>query len=132
MGVDLQPLTSGCCGMAGSFGFESDKYDVSVAVGEHSLLPTLRKTGLSTVILADGFSCREQVSQLTDRVPLHLAEVMQLAIEDGSAGVGGILPERRFVREHEAAIRRSKKRAGLLLGGLAAAAGVGLWLARRD
>ncbi len=132
MGVDVHELTSGCCGMAGSFGFESDKYDVSVAVGEHSLLPTVRKTGLSTVIVADGFSCREQVSQLTDRMPLHLAEVMQLAIEDGSAGTGGILPERRFVREHEAAIRQSKKHAGLLLGGLAAAAGVGLWLANRD
>jgi Fe-S oxidoreductase len=131
MGMDVQELNSGCCGMAGSFGFEADKYDVSVAVGEHTLLPAVRKTGLSNVIVADGFSCREQISQLTNRHALHLAEVMQLAIENGHAGTGGILPEQRFVREHEAAIRQSKTRTSWLLGGIAAAAGLALWLAKR-
>ena len=65
--------------MAGSFGFESDKYDVSIAIGERRLLPSVRRAADSTLIVADGFSCREQISQQTDREALHLAEVIQLA-----------------------------------------------------
>jgi hypothetical protein len=56
---------------------------------------------------------------------------MQLAIEDGHAGTGGILPERRFIREHEAAIRRSKNKTAWVLGGILAAAGIGLWASRK-
>lgn len=77
MGLDCDVLASGCCGMAGSFGFESDKYDVSIAIGERKLLPAVRKAPLSTLIMADGFSCREQISQETGRHALHLAEVIQ-------------------------------------------------------
>ena len=77
MGIDVEVPDSGCCGMAGSFGFEREKYDVSVAAGERVLLPAVRASPAATLIVADGFSCREQIGQLTDRRALHLAEVIQ-------------------------------------------------------
>ncbi len=61
MGLDYQILASGCCGMAGSFGFEEDKYQTSLEIGERALLPAVRKAGRSTLVMADGFSCREQI-----------------------------------------------------------------------
>src|SRR5581483_6815864 len=79
VGLDYKLLASGCCGMAGSFGFEYDKYDVSVDIGERVLLPAVRKAGGETLIVADGFSCREQIAQETNRQALHLAEVIQIA-----------------------------------------------------
>jgi Fe-S oxidoreductase len=79
MGVDLQPLDSGCCGMAGSFGFEKNNYDVSLAIGERVLLPAVRETTADTLIVSDGFSCREQIFQSTKRKAIHLAELLQLA-----------------------------------------------------
>jgi len=79
MGVDLQSLDSGCCGMAGSFGFEKNNYDVSLAVGERVLLPVVRQAEAETLIVSDGFSCREQISQTTARKAIHLAELLQLA-----------------------------------------------------
>ncbi len=82
VGVDLQSLDSGCCGMAGSFGFEKDNYNVSLAVGERVLLPAVRQATPETLIVSDGFSCREQILQTTGRRALHLAEVLQLALGD--------------------------------------------------
>jgi FAD/FMN-containing dehydrogenase/Fe-S oxidoreductase len=83
MGLDVHELDSGCCGMAGSFGFEREKYDVSVKCGERALLPAVRDANHDTLIIADGFSCKEQISQLTTRKALHIAEVMQLALRAG-------------------------------------------------
>jgi len=80
MGADLQSIDSGCCGMAGPFGFEKDKYAVSQAVGERVLLPAVRNTPADALIVSDGFSCREQILQATGRKALHLAEVMQLGL----------------------------------------------------
>ncbi|PYX66879.1 MAG: FAD-binding oxidoreductase [Acidobacteria bacterium] len=82
VGVDLQSLDSGCCGMAGAFGFEKDNYNVSLAVGERVLLPAVRQATPETLIISDGFSCREQILQTTGRKALHLAEVLQLALGD--------------------------------------------------
>jgi Fe-S oxidoreductase len=79
MGVELQSLDSGCCGMAGPFGFETEKYAVSQAIGERVLLPAVRQAQPETLIVSDGFSCREQILQATGRQALHLAEVLQLA-----------------------------------------------------
>jgi FAD/FMN-containing dehydrogenase/Fe-S oxidoreductase len=79
MGVDFDEPESGCCGMAGSFGYEKDKYDVSVKVGERVLLPKVREADRDTLILTDGFSCRSQIEQLTDRQAIHLADALQLA-----------------------------------------------------
>jgi FAD/FMN-containing dehydrogenase/Fe-S oxidoreductase len=80
MGVRLEIPEPGCCGMAGAFGFERDKYEVSKAIGERALLPAVRKADPELVIVADGFSCREQVHQGTGRRPLHLAELLQLGL----------------------------------------------------
>ncbi|MFL6193309.1 MAG: FAD-binding and (Fe-S)-binding domain-containing protein [Thermoanaerobaculia bacterium] len=79
LGLDVQPLDSGCCGMAGAFGFEADHYEVSAACGERALLPAVREAGPEVLVLADGFSCREQIRQLTGRRALHLAEALASA-----------------------------------------------------
>jgi len=81
MGAELQALDSGCCGMAGAFGFEREKYEISRAIGERVLLPAVREAGPDTLVVSDGFSCREQIAQLTGRKAFHLAEVLQLAGE---------------------------------------------------
>ncbi|WP_253209179.1 FAD-binding and (Fe-S)-binding domain-containing protein [Streptomyces niphimycinicus] len=80
MGVDNAILNSGCCGLAGNFGFERGHYDVSVAAGEQVLLPAVRAAAPDTVVLADGFSCRTQITQRTDRTGTHLAELMARAL----------------------------------------------------
>jgi Fe-S oxidoreductase len=80
MGLDFEVLDSGCCGMAGSFGFERDKYEISMKIGELVLLPATRKASPETLLIADGFSCREQIQMGAARQALHLAEVMQLAL----------------------------------------------------
>lgn len=130
MGAELHELTSGCCGMAGSFGFEKDKYDVSVQVGEHNLLPAVRRAGLSTPIVADGFSCREQVAQLTNRHPLHFAELLKLAIQGDGLGFR-TMPENEILAPHRAALRKSKWRAGIVVGAIAAGAGLLSWALHR-
>ncbi|HET7403871.1 MAG TPA: heterodisulfide reductase-related iron-sulfur binding cluster, partial [Usitatibacter sp.] len=79
IGLELDVPDAGCCGMAGSFGFEKSKYDVSVACGERVLLPAVRAAAEDTLIVADGFSCREQIAQLTGRHALHLADVLAAA-----------------------------------------------------
>jgi Fe-S oxidoreductase len=78
-GADVLSLDAGCCGMAGSFGFDAGKYEVSQAIGERVLLPAVRKAATETLIVSDGFSCREQIEQATGRQALHLAEVIKLA-----------------------------------------------------
>jgi FAD/FMN-containing dehydrogenase/Fe-S oxidoreductase len=80
MGLDLKTLDAGCCGMAGPFGFEQKKYAVSQAIGERVLLPAVRQTDPDTLIVSDGFSCREQILQATGRKAAHLAEVLQRAL----------------------------------------------------
>ncbi|MGQ0561118.1 MAG: FAD-binding and (Fe-S)-binding domain-containing protein [Gemmatimonadota bacterium] len=81
LGLEFELLDSGCCGMAGSFGFEHDKFEVSRLIGERVLLPRVRAAGRDTIIVADGFSCREQIRQLTDKRAVHLAEVLNSALE---------------------------------------------------
>jgi FAD/FMN-containing dehydrogenase/Fe-S oxidoreductase len=76
LGLDYEVLNAGCCGMAGSFGFEASKYDVSIAAADRVLLPRLRATPGETMVLANGFSCREQIEQCTGRRTLHIAEAM--------------------------------------------------------
>jgi len=71
----VQLLDSGCCGMAGPFGFEKDKYEVSQTLGERVLLPAARNNP-DAIIVSDGFSCQEQITQNTTARPRHLAEVL--------------------------------------------------------
>ncbi len=78
-GAVVTMLDSGCCGMAGPFGFESDKYDVSQTLGERVLLPAVRAAAHNALIVTDGFSCREQIAQGTSRHANHIAEVLATA-----------------------------------------------------
>ena len=96
LGMEAEVLDAGCCGMAGSFGFETgDKYEVSLAVGERVLLPRIRETAASTVVVADGFSCSEQIRQGSERSALHLAELLQMALHARPAEE---FPERRVLK----------------------------------
>src|SRR5439155_19544879 len=89
-------LDSGCCGMAGAFGFEEgDHYDVSIKCGERVLLPAVRKTDHETLVVTNGFSCHEQILQQTGRKAIHLAEVLQLVMKEGHIP----LPEKPKQRE---------------------------------
>jgi Fe-S oxidoreductase len=82
LGLDANVLDSGCCGMAGPFGFEADKYEVSQAAGERVLLPAVREADEATLIISDGFSCREQIRQNTHRHALHLVDVLGMAFRN--------------------------------------------------
>jgi FAD/FMN-containing dehydrogenase/Fe-S oxidoreductase len=79
MGVDLNSLDSGCCGMAGPFGFEKSKFKVSQALAERVLLPAVRAADAETIVVSDGFSCREQIEQNSNCKPLHIAELVWAA-----------------------------------------------------
>jgi len=125
LGVDFQSPAPGCCGMAGSFGFHHHSYEISAAIGELELLPAVRSAPPDWLIIADGFSCREQIAQGTDRHALHLAEVLAMALDPDSYAADPY-PESASVRQHEAEIRASMKRSGLGLGSLAAG-GLLLW-----
>jgi hypothetical protein len=92
--------------MAGAFGFERDKYEVSIAAGERVLLPRVRAAESTALIVADGFSCRQQIEQTTDRRALHLAEVMQLAQHAAEAGLDGQRPESVAPRVWPAELRQ--------------------------
>lgn len=75
-GLEADILDSGCCGLAGNFGFESGHYEVSQAAGERVLFPAVRGAGADTAVVADGFSCRTQIEQSTPRKAVHLAQVL--------------------------------------------------------
>jgi FAD/FMN-containing dehydrogenase/Fe-S oxidoreductase len=96
IGLDFELLDSGCCGLAGSFGFEHDHYEISRQIGEHKLMPMVREAAEDTLVIADGFSCKTQVEQMTDRRPLHTAQVIKMAIDHGSRGVAGSKPESAY------------------------------------
>lgn len=131
VGVDFVKPDTGCCGMAGAFGFEAGKYDVSIACGERLLLPEVRKARKDTLIIADGFSCREQVRQTTDRVPLHLAEVLKMALDHGPRGPAGNFPELRYIQSEppipsKGATVLILATAAVIVGGMAGWLGAGL------
>ena len=130
MEIDFHAPAPGCCGMAGAFGFESDKYEISIAIGELELLPAVRKASPDCLIIADGFSCREQIAQCTNRHALHLAEVIHMAMRNEFAGLEGIYPERAHIESRQADVTRSMQRAGLGVAGIAAGVAA-LWALRR-
>jgi FAD/FMN-containing dehydrogenase/Fe-S oxidoreductase len=78
--MDAQVLDAGCCGMAGSFGFDKQHYAVSMAIGERVLLPAVRQAPAGVAIIANGFSCREQIRHATSRQACHFAEIVSQAI----------------------------------------------------
>jgi FAD/FMN-containing dehydrogenase/Fe-S oxidoreductase len=117
LGIDYDTPDDGCCGMAGAFGFERDHYEISIAVGERALLPAVRLSAPETLLVSDGFSCREQISQTTGRRVLHLAEVIQRALNNGQ-GVN-VEPETIQGRGRAGAAAAAVTIAGVGLVGLA-------------
>ena len=83
-GATVEMIETTCCGMAGPFGFEADKFEMSKAIANLGLLPAVNAASPMTLIVADGFSCREQIEQLSDREGMHFAEIL-----DRSCGCGG-------------------------------------------
>jgi Fe-S oxidoreductase len=126
MGVEFEAPTDGCCGMAGAFGFErGEHYGVSVKCGERALVPKVRDAADDELIIADGFSCREQIHQMTDRQGLHIAQVLQMALHEGPDGARDGRPESGMVRARRTAHRRAAIQTAALV---AAGAVIGGWL----
>jgi Fe-S oxidoreductase len=130
LGLDVEVLDSGCCGMAGAFGFETDHYDVSMAVGSRVLLPAVRRADSSTFIVADGFSCREQIAQATSRRALHLADVLAIA-HDPTLQPATPFAETALLESRRAAAPRHPSAAEALVLASLAAVPVLLWQAWR-
>jgi Fe-S oxidoreductase len=130
MGIGNKSPDSGCCGMAGAFGYEkeNDHYQVSVAAGERALLPEVRDAQEDELIIADGFSCQEQIEQQTDRSALHMAQVLQLAIHHDAAGGR---PEAAIVAARLKSQRIGMTRAAIVLGAGFAGALFALHLAKK-
>jgi hypothetical protein len=142
IGIDFQSPAPGCCGMAGSFGFDQNTYEVSAEIGELELLPAVRQAPADCLIIADGFSCREQIAQSTNRQALHLAEVLQMALHSNPHAASSTdpcyseersdeepapprhdhYPESLIVAQRETAVRTSMKRSALAVGALTAGA----------
>lgn len=80
LGVDFEILDSGCCGMAGSFGYEREKYEVSMRCAERVLVPAVSSADADTLMVANGYSCREQITHATGRDTIHLAELLSAAL----------------------------------------------------
>ena len=132
IGLDHEILDSGCCGMAGGFGYEKEHYDVSIACGERVLLPRVREADEDTLLIADGFSCESQIEQETNREAIHLGQVLQMAFRQNSHS----LRDDQSAKKDEYSVG---KRPGVSVGfaatlGVASlAAGFGLWrLSHRD
>ncbi|MEZ4518790.1 MAG: FAD-linked oxidase C-terminal domain-containing protein, partial [Chloroflexota bacterium] len=81
-GYTVEEVDSGCCGMAGSFGYEAEHYDVSMAMAERRLLPAVRSADEETIIVAAGVSCRQQIAHGSERTALHPAQVLRQALAE--------------------------------------------------
>jgi len=79
-GLEVETVTSSCCGMAGAFGYRAETYDVAIAMGELSLLPAVRAAESDTLIVADGTSCRHQIRDGAGREAVHVARVLARAL----------------------------------------------------
>lgn len=126
MGARTTVLDAGCCGMAGPFGFEKDKFDVSQTLANRVLVPAVRAASAQAAVVADGFSCREAVSQNTVRHGLHLAELLDLASRpDRDSAAPEVLAREPLLQDR----RRARMHIGL--GALALAVTAAMLLRRR-
>jgi len=129
MGVNFRMPESGCCGMAGAFGFEKgDHYDVSVKCGERVLLPEVRRAKETELIIADGFSCQEQISQQTNRAALHFAQVLEMALHTGRHHRQSQRPEAPMLKQRQA----EQRKANIATAAVMIALGMGYVLWRRS
>jgi len=82
--LEVETIESSCCGMAGAFGYDADTIDVSLAMGELSLLPAVRKADADAMIVADGTSCRHQIKDGTGRATMHVARILAMSLRGSS------------------------------------------------
>jgi Fe-S oxidoreductase len=131
MGADVDAVTGGCCGLAGSWGFEKGKHGMSLECGDQALLPAVRRAASSTVVVANGFSCQTQIEQAgTGRHALHLAEVMALARDGTPARAGSPEEQLSSSRPRPPMARRAARTAGPLVAAAGAAAAAATALRR--
>jgi Fe-S oxidoreductase len=123
-GLEVTTLDDGCCGMAGAFGYEAHKYPVAMAVAEDRTLPAVRDAAPDTLLVCDGYSCREQILQATGRRVFTLPEVLQRALYEGEHADFPAID-----RRPEEARRQAT---ALALGISVAMAGGAAWLAARN
>ena len=131
MGLEVRNLKGGCCGLAGSWGFEAGKHGISMDCGEQALLPAIRQAEPDTLVVADGFSCQTQIADAgTGRRALHTAQVMAMAREPGRVTAHDLVAAAGQDRRPRPGIPRRLARTGLPaltaaagLAGLAALAG---------
>ncbi len=83
-GLEVEAVESSCCGMAGAFGYQAETYEVSQAMGELSLLPAVRAAESDTLVVADGTSCRHQIADGAGREAIHVARVLEMALDEGA------------------------------------------------
>jgi FAD/FMN-containing dehydrogenase/Fe-S oxidoreductase len=97
MGLDITPVSGGCCGLAGSWGFEQGHHGISMDCGELALLPAVRDAERETIVIANGFSCKTQIQQSdAKRNALHVAQVIKMAREHGPQGYRSGPPEEPY------------------------------------
>jgi FAD/FMN-containing dehydrogenase/Fe-S oxidoreductase len=133
MGIDVEPVSGGCCGLAGSWGFEQGHHEISMQCGEQALLPAVRDADRDTLVVANGFSCKTQIEQSgSERRALHVAQAMKMAREYGPAGYLAGPPEKPYYEvKPQASTKRRAIRIAAVGGGVAAAAAAAAVVARR-
>jgi hypothetical protein len=130
MGADADMPATGCCGLAGSWGFEKEKYEISMDCGERVLFPAVRDAAPGTVLLADGFSCRTQIEQGTGRRAIHLAQLIRASMPDATE-LPAERPEQAF-ESTPAGGSPARQGAWVAAFGAAAAVAVGVAARRRE
>jgi Fe-S oxidoreductase len=131
MGLEVSEVKGGCCGLAGSWGFEDGKYEISMRCGEQALLPAIREAPEETIVVANGFSCKTQIEQAgTGRRALHVAQVMKLAREHGDSGYTSGAPEDPYYEVRPPAPASLKRKRAAAAGVAAAMAIAGAYLGR--
>jgi FAD/FMN-containing dehydrogenase/Fe-S oxidoreductase len=127
MGIEATPVSGGCCGLAGSWGFEEGHHEISMDCGEQALLPAVRDADRDTLVIANGFSCKTQIEQSdADRNALHVAQVMKMARELGPGGYQAGAPEGPYyeVKPEPPLARRIARVGAVAAAGAAVLAGV--------
>jgi Fe-S oxidoreductase len=125
MGLEIEPVSGGFCGLAGSWGFEQGHHEISMRCGEQALLPAVRDADRDTLVIANGFSCKTQIQQIgTDRRALHVAQAMKMAREHGPGGYQSGTPEKPYYEDRpQAPARRRAIRVGATVAGAGALVG---------
>jgi FAD/FMN-containing dehydrogenase/Fe-S oxidoreductase len=131
MGLDFEVLDSGCCGLAGSFGFEDEHYNLSMQVGEHKFFPMMHGAGKDTLLIADGFSCKTQLEHGSDRRALHVSQVIKMAMDYGESGPEGAYPEQHYPDVVLDGNKPDLETAAIIGAGAALVGGVLVWILRR-